>query len=169
MKGSKKWKEIFEKIWTCTRNEDEPKAEPGPNQNLFKLGNYIKFYEIQSDKGRTITLSMVYTQYCTPKLEQCRCKSLLETLLDDRPDTIMIQGTFKAKPPIAGCKCYLGAAVKKGFKFVKMWGLRKKCQGKIDLSAEPYAKICETLVKNKCFGQAEIMKTDPDLEIRPSS
>ena len=119
MKGSKNWKEIFGKIWTCTRNWDEPKAEPKPNQNLNE-GNYIKFNEIQSDKGRTITLYMVYTQYCTPKLEQCRCKSLLETLLDDRPDTIKIQGAFAAKPPIAGCKCYLGAAVRKGFKFVNL-------------------------------------------------
>ena len=146
---------------TCVRHEDEPEGTAEPHE-LGNAGNFIRFSELQSSKGRIIDLENVYTRYCKPKLKHCRCKKLLGSLLDLRPDTIRINGNFFAEPPIAGCKCYLGAAVKKGFKFLYMNGDTEECRGKRDLMAEPYKTLCKYIVEHNCLGLAEITKTDPD-------
>lgn len=152
--GGKTWE-----FWTCTRKEGEPKGE------WENEGNYIRFDFIPGERTPTLQLNMVYTRYCTPALDKCRCKSLLESLLDKRPEINRIIGKFLAKPAIAGCKCYLGAAARKGFKYLKMYGKgeNKRCQGKRRVTVKHYDKICNKIVLNKCSDAwAEITKLDPD-------
>ena len=125
---------------------------------------------MQDGRWNTLKVQLVQTTYCRPQLEQCRCKSLLESLLDRETTINKITGDFTAKPYIAGCKCYLGAAARKGFTFLKMESAdnRKECKGTrkftADKGTENYETLCEKLKSLNCLGTGEITKLDPDVE-----
>ena len=153
--------------WTCTRYHLS--SLPIYEEDQKERGNFIRFSEQQtaynsSYTWHTILLRMVSTEYCAPKLEQCRCKSLLESLIALRSAN-RIALTFLARPYIAGCKCYLGAAAKKGFKFLRMFGLlgsenNRHCVGKRDLTRKNYENVCKILKKHSCLGKWEITMED---------
>ena len=124
------------------------------------------FTKIQDGRWNTLKVQLVQTTYCRPQLEQCRCKSLLESLLDRETTINKITGDFTAKPYIAGCKCYLGAAARKGFAFLKMENpaSRKECKGKRDFTVDDYEDLCLELQNFNCRGPVEMTKMDPDVE-----
>ena len=147
---------------------------PSKRQGPPKSGNYIGFRIIKTDRWTTMDLVIVSTTFCQPKPEQCRCSTLLEYLLREKPEINRIDGYFAADPPIIGCKCYLGAAAKQGFKFVKLKGrsqnLKKKCTGIHKLTVKGrgrkkgYRNLCKYLNDKQCFGPGEITKLPPDQE-----
>ena len=127
------------------------------------LGNFIWFTKTQSGRWNTLEILDVDTTYCKPQPEQCRCKSLLESLLALEPTINRITGSFLAEPYIKGCKCYLGAAVRKGFKFLKIENISRDCDGIRELTVGNYENKCIELLGFSCYGGAEITRTDPDI------
>ena len=110
-------------------------------------------------------IKAVQATYCKPKPEQCRCTSLLESLLALEDTINKITGSFTADPFIKICKCYLGAAARQGFKFLRVdanSGGTSFCIGSKPLTVDNYAEMCENLEINKCYVGAEITRTDPD-------
>ena len=122
------------------------------------------FTIMQDGRWNTLKVQLVQTTYCRPQLEQCRCKSLLQSLLTLETSVNKITGKFFARPYIAGCKCYLGASTRQGFKYLKMEGRGEECRGTKEIPADDYAKMCETFSRNKCYGGFEMTKIDPDVE-----
>ena len=82
---------------------------------------------------------------------------MLEKVLELNPQTDRIDGYMKAKPFIAGCKCYLGAAARAGFRFVE--DCDDASAGRIEFTKNDYGQICESLEKaGKCEGKTKIYK-----------
>ena len=146
-------------IWTCP-----PKGADSNAKFSRKRGNFIMFTKKQTIRGNTLRVDFVKTNYCKPQLEQCRCKSLLGSLLALHSTINQITGSFRSLPYMAGCKCYLGAAARQGFKFLKMEDRGEECRGTIENPVDDYAKMCEKFSRNKCYGKIEITKIDPDVE-----
>ena len=139
-------------------------ACPPKKAGTAKRGNFIKYTKTQAGSWNTLKLVFVLANYCKPQLQQCRCSSLLDMLLALDSTINRITGYFSAKPYIAGCKCYMGAAARQGFKFLKMDGERKECRGTEPFTVRDYAQICERLSDDNCDGEAELTKIDPDVE-----
>ena len=77
-------------------------------------------------------------------------------------DVNKITGTFAASPWQAGCKCYLGAAARAGFKYVKLASRKEICQNKREFNTEDYGTICALYGEQKCDDNqptGEITKT----------
>ena len=136
---------------------------PPKRKHSGNLGNFIQFTTVQTDRWNTMDVMMVQAESCKPKPEQCRCKSLLESLLVLEPTVNRITGYLLATPFIKGCRCYLGAAARKGFKFVKLHSDLEECTGVKKLSVGNYASMCKTFKKKKCEGRGEITKHYPDV------
>ena len=113
-----------------------------------EAGNEIIFYLDESDN--TLVLSFVYTEICDPKPEACRCKNLLGSLIDKYPDLDTIRGIFNPSNVIGGCRCYLGAAVKKGFNYVSLDSNKDGCKGKKAFTSQNYGEICQQYAENEC-------------------
>jgi hypothetical protein len=75
---------------------------------------------------------------------------LLGSLIDEYPNLDKIHGYFTASNAIGGCKCYLGAAARKGFKYVKLDSNKKGCKGKKVVTSLTYDAICKKFEKNGC-------------------
>ena len=117
----------------------------------------------------------VQTSYCKPKLEQCQCKALLEGLLLTEVainDINRITGYvgmltnvpfIPDKHYIKGCRCLLGAAARQGFQFFKFSTGSSFCIGAKTFTVDNYVQRCENLLIKKCYGVAEITRTDPDV------
>ena len=141
------------RFWQC------PPKSARPSHS----GNFIHFRTEQTDRWNTMDVMMVQAESCKPKPEQCRCKSLLGSLLVLEPTVNRITGFVFTKPVIKGCRCYLGAAARKGFKFVKLHNDLEECTGVKKLSVGNYASMCKTFKKKKCYGRGEITKHYPDI------
>ena len=135
-----------------------------PAKDTAGRGNGIVFEKERAGRWNTLTLNSVITTYCKPQLEQCRCRSLLESLLALDSTINKITGYFNAKPYVAGCKCYMGAAAIHGFRFLKMDDDRKGCRGTKEFTVGNYTETCEMLLRSKCDGRAEMTKIDTDAE-----
>ena len=90
------------------------------------------------------------TTYCTPRPSACSCSSLIETELKKHPSVNTIRGVFSANPPLAGCKCYLGAAARAGFTSVTLESKKEACQGTKQINKNNYRDICEAYAKHNC-------------------
>ena len=148
---------MFE-LWQCPPKND-PKVQ----------GNFIMFEIIQDGRLNTLLkVKLVATSYCRPQLEQCRCNSLLQSLLTLETSVNKITGSFVAQPYIAGCECYLGAAARQGFRFLKMKDAanRKECKETREFTLGDFPEMCKTLQSFNCLGAAtmEITIMDPDIE-----
>ena len=115
-------------------------------------GNYIAHY--LKDDSHTIYLEDVYAEYCKPKPEECHCKTMLRNVLERFHDVDKIEGIFMASPFTAGCRCYLGAASRRGFRFVQFYSDRKGCNEKKEISPDKeadtyYGHVCESYKKQK--------------------
>ena len=112
-------------------------------------------------------IKAVQATYCKPKPEQCRCTSLLESLLAFEDTINQITGSFTADPFIKICKCYLGVAARQGFKFLRVdanSGGTSFCIGTKPLTVDNYAEMCETFSRNKCYGKGEMTKIHPEVK-----
>ena len=76
----------------------------------------------------------------------------MDSLIDKYPDLDEITGQFVATKEIQGCKCYLGAAARKGFNFFALDSKKDVCKGKRELNPGNYDEICKDLIENKCGG-----------------
>ena len=139
-------------------------ACPPKKAGTAKRGNFIKYTKTQAGSWNTLKLVFVLANYCKPQLQQCRCSSLLDMLLALDSTINRITGYFNAKPYIAGCKCYMGAAAIHGFRFLKMDDDRKGCRGTKEFTVDNYTETCEMLLRSKCDGRAEMTKIDTDAE-----
>ena len=81
---------------------------------------------------------------------------MLQKVLESNPQVDRIDGYMKADPFIAGCRCYLGAAARAGFRFVE--DCDPKCKERFEFTTDDYGKICENLHKLKSRGMAKIYK-----------
>ena len=117
--------------------------------NMKKEGNYIR----SNIRNGELDLEDVWTEYCKPKHPKCGCKSLLDTILTDytKLDTILL--TFAAHPIIAGCRCYLGAAARKGFKYVTVKSGRSECDGEKPLNKNNYVVLCNYYKEHNCVSK----------------
>ena len=113
-----------------------------------EAGNAIFFFVHDSDK--TLVISSVNAEICKPKPEGCRCKNLLGSLIDKYPDLDKISGKFMARNAIGGCKCYLGAAGRKGFNYISLDSNKDGCKGKKALTSLNYDEICKQYAENEC-------------------
>ena len=141
--------------WKC------PTKKPGPPRS----GNFIGHKIEQTVRWTTIELKDVQTTFCQPKPKQCSCSSLLDSLLLKNPSVDRIAYYFDAEPFMAGCKCYFGAAVRAGFKYVKLngWSISlEKCTGIKKLTKRKYPQMCQKLHNKNCYGLTEITKQKPD-------
>ena len=73
---------------------------------------------------------------------------------------------------IAGCKCYLGAAARAGFKYVTMQSGRNECDAEQTFNANTYEDLCNYYKKHKCGsrenaveGKITKQQTKKDIEI----
>ena len=145
---------------TC-RRENNPETE----------GNYIRASITRA--GAELFLGDVWAEYCKPKLPKCRCKSLLGTILEDYPKLDTIRGYFAAYPKVAGCRCYMGAAARAGFKYVTMKSGRDVCDDKQTVNANSYVELCNYYKKHKCGSSERVVvgkmtkeeQTKKDIEI----
>ena len=145
-------------IWTCP-----PKGADSNAPFSRKRGNFIIFTKKQTVRWNTLRVDFVKTNYCKPQLEQCRCKSLLGSLLALDSTINQITGSFRSLPYMAGCKCYLGAAARQGFKFLKIENISRDCDGTREFTVKNYEDKCIELLGFSCYGGAEITRTDPDI------
>ena len=116
-------------------------------------GNHIQ-YAINEN---TFDLQNVYAEYCKPKPKKCHCKTMLHYLLSQNPNIVRIEGTFSAKPAIAGCRCYLGVAAKNGFQYVKLESSKEGCSAEQDFITTSYKTICKDYQKLKCFDADDLI------------
>ena len=65
-----------------------------------------------------------------PRPKQCHCNAILDKLLARFTNIKKISGLFVARNVIEGCRCYLGAAARTNFKFVRIdeEGFLKRCE-----------------------------------------
>ena len=132
-----------------------------------RQGNFIWFAKAQFGRWNTLEILDIQASYCKPKLKQCRCKSLLESLLELEVTTNRITGSFSnSMRYIKGCKCVLGAAAKQGFSFFRMFGGGKEfCRGTKTLTVGKHKEMCKNLLKANCHGGVEItLWTPPDVD-----
>ena len=118
-----------------------------PGKNLCDEGNHIQ-YAINEN---TFDLQNVYAEYCKPKPKECHCKTMLHHLLSQNPNIVRIEGIFSANPFIAGCRCYLGAAAKNGFKYVKLDSSKEGCGEEQDFITTPYKTVCKNYKNLNCI------------------
>ena len=78
---------------------------------------------------------------------------MLDKVLKLNPEVDRIDGHFIANPFMAGCRCYLRAAAKVGFKYVQT---RLGCEA--EFTSENYVDVCNDLLKKKCAGSAKLFK-----------
>ena len=126
-----------------------------PNtEDRNELGNFIS-YKIT---GNDMSLDNVCMTNCgESRPKQCHCNAILDKLLARFTNIKEISGLFVARNVIEGCRCYLGAAARANFKFVRIdeEGFLKRCEEKKEISANKlspnyYVKVCETLLKQGC-------------------
>ena len=89
-------------------------------------------------------LYMGNAKLCEPKPKKCHCKTMLAEVLKKNPKVNRIEGSFTANPFIAGCRCYLGQAAKKGFRFVEIGADSSR---NFKFTEKTYVKICELIEK----------------------
>ena len=115
-------------------------------------GNHIEYTIGRDTTHHFIRLDNVDGESCKPKPESCRCKKLLERVLEEvleeKPETNRIDGSFGANPFMAGCRCYLGVSAKKGFNYME-----SVPTGRIDFTEDNYVEVCERLKKDHFSGE----------------
>ena len=134
-----------------------------------RLGNFIWFAKTQFGRWNTLEILDIQASYCKPKLKQCRCKSLLESLLELEVTTNRITGAniritgSNNRRYIKGCECVFGAAAKQGFNFFRMLGSGEEfCRETKTLTVGKYVnKMCKYLLKANCQGGIEITRGTP--------
>ena len=109
-------------------------------------GNYIKY----AVKDQMLFLLDVKGDYCDPRPEKCRCKNMLNDVLNEMPDLMGIDGLFTAKPFIAGCRCYLGASARNGFHYVQLKTSISPCNEKKMITTHTYVDVCNWYLENEC-------------------
>ena len=135
-------------VWSCAENAKDAEEE----------GNNIQYFI--NNKGTKLSIEMVDAEYCNPKPKECGCSTMLKSLLDKTPNVQHIEGYFVAKPFIKVCRCYLGAAARKGFDTVEFTSESSKdeCNAKLEFNnKEPiegndkhYANFCKNYENLKC-------------------
>ena len=94
-------------------------------------------------------------ELCKPKPKQCHCSTMLAKVLEENPKVDRIVGTFRPNHLMIGCRCYLGAAARSDFKYVKIGPAEN-----FEFTRANYVKVCETILQNiKNIGEATIYKT----------
>ena len=124
---------------TCSENKQRPCK-----------GNFIA-YGLQNGDSH-LYIKNVNAEYCKPKPEACHCNRMLDNILAKYSELDEIEGFFMANPFMAGCKCYLGAAARAGFKYVQFESTKKKCNKKNKINIKNYGKVCKKYNKmsKKC-------------------
>merc|ERR1711962_657096 len=108
-------------------------------QNNLTNGNYVK----ATFKKNHLNIDFVQGSRCKPKPDGCNCKSLLEKVVQSYKTASQMNLVFSAKPPINGCRCYLGVAARNGFQRLDIEG----CRDTIDFDNNNYSERCEALIK----------------------
>ena len=121
-----------------------------PKGKKFNEGNYI-LYTVGKDKTHSfLTLTNVDTEICIPKPKQCHCNTMLDKVLkkvlEQFPGVNRIDGYFSASHFMKGCRCYLGAAARAGFKFIE--SSRGEFSGRIEFTKNDYVIVCDSLIEN---------------------
>ena len=127
-----------------------------------RKGNFVEYDGIND----VLHIIRVIDDYCKPEQESCKCNTLLDRMftlvpvrainrIDTRIDTMSLMD---------GCMCYLGAAARVGFRFVKMAGMHEKpeCTDIKEITTEflPRFHLCQSYVDNECGKQMmTIIKT----------
>ena len=109
-------------------------------------GNHL-VYTVGTETGSGkdyLELRLVNGELCEPKPKDCNCKTMLAEVLEANPTVNWINGYFNANPFIAGCRCYLGVAANKGFRFVETIAVS---EGRFEFTKSDYVQICEDLEK----------------------
>ena len=136
-------------MWSCALEGKDP----------CKEGNHIKYSVSGPPNRRRLDIISVWAEYCKPKPEPCRCSKLMDSVLSKYPELQRITGQFDANPFIKGCNCYLGAAARANFRFVKFQSSKEECSRQREFNSNTYRGICEQYVTMKCTdGIGEVTK-----------
>ena len=73
---------------------------------------------------------------------------MLDKVLERNPEVNRIDGYFSASYFMKGCRCYLEAAARAGFKFIE--NSRGAFSGRIEFTKDNYVIVCDSLIEN-CF------------------
>jgi len=115
------------------------------DENDYCDGNHIIYTVRKDDSGKDyLELDMVDATLCEPKPKKCHCNTMLPKVLKKNKKVKWIEGYFTANPFIAGCRCYLGVAAKKGFKFVEIEADPPKS---FKFTKKTYVNICKLMEK----------------------
>ena len=118
-------------------------------------GNYVKFER----KNDILMILNVIDDYCKPEQEACKCNTLLDRMFTIVPVPAInrIDTRVDSMSLMDGCMCYLGAAARVGFHFVKMAGMHAKpeCTDRKAITTEflPRFHLCQSYVDNECGKQ----------------
>ena len=95
-------------------------------------------------------------RYCNnnPTLAECNCNGLFSYVMDENRDVAEIIGRFMSgaggRYESFACECFLGAAAKHGFRYVKLKSYKPECNDQRQFNEKDYLTVCAKYKKQAC-------------------
>ena len=128
------------RLWSCAL----------PGRDPCTKGNHIRYFVSGPPNALIMDVQSVHANYCQGKPEGCRCKNLLGNVLDRYPTLRQLRGQLSAHPFMAGCRCYLGSAARRGFTAVSFNSPRPECTAVREFNVNNYQSNCKEFDDLNC-------------------